>query len=87
MDKLMEVLPDEVMHMRHYQGHWYKNNNLLNTTEEKEAPLPVALLKTVRSGIMRSRHSTFSKQLIYANAAGTKSKGVEWIQTVERMAK
>merc|ERR1712238_153549 len=26
MSKIMEVLPDNVMHLRHYQGHWYKNN-------------------------------------------------------------
>mmetsp|Transcript_37486 Transcript_37486/g.68881 ORF Transcript_37486/g.68881 Transcript_37486/m.68881 type:complete len:1018 (+) Transcript_37486:72-3125(+) len=81
MDEIMEVLPDEVMHIRHYQGHWYKNS--------KEAPLPESLMRTVRSGISSSRFSTdqFSKRLIYSKAKDTaKSNRVEWIEIVEMIA-
>ena len=81
MEKLMEVLPDDVMHVRHYQGHWYKNNNLLNSMEEKEAPLPQDIMKTVHESI----HANGAKRLIYdkAKAAATR-QGVEWIEPVER---
>eukprot|EP00571_Detonula_confervacea_P016021 CAMPEP_0172307836 /NCGR_PEP_ID=MMETSP1058-20130122/8599_1 /TAXON_ID=83371 /ORGANISM="Detonula confervacea, Strain CCMP 353" /LENGTH=991 /DNA_ID=CAMNT_0013020113 /DNA_START=141 /DNA_END=3113 /DNA_ORIENTATION=- len=81
MNKIMEVLPDEVMHVRHYQGHWYKNNNLLNSMEEKEAPLSTTLMDTVRSSISGSRDKKykFSKRLMYAKAKDTALlNGVEW---------
>ena len=81
MDEIMEVLPDKVMHARNYQGHWYKNN--------KEAPLPESLMRTVRLGISSSGYSTdqFSKRLIYSKAKNTvTSNRVEWIETVERIA-
>mmetsp|Transcript_30953 Transcript_30953/g.65891 ORF Transcript_30953/g.65891 Transcript_30953/m.65891 type:complete len:293 (-) Transcript_30953:1608-2486(-) len=87
MDKIMEVLPDEVMHVRHYQGHWYKNNNLLNTMEEKVAPLPVGLMNTVRSSIGNSKdkNKKHTKRLIYTKAMDSaSSNGIEWIKTVER---
>lgn len=83
----MEVLPDEVMHVRHYQGHWYKNNDLLNSMEEKEAPLSIALMDTVRSSIgsSRDKQMKLSKKLIYEKARETALlNGVEWIIPVER---
>lgn len=90
MDKIMEVLPDEVMHVRHYQGHWYKNNNLLNSMEEKESPLPEQLMDTVRVNLSMSKDKKhqFTKRLVYDKAkfaVGT-SVGVEWITPVERPA-
>ena len=91
MDKIMEVLPNDVMHVRHYQGHWYKDKNLLNRIEEKEAPLLQSLMDTVRSSVSRSslksQSGRFTKKLIYdkAKEAAT-SHGVEWITPVERTA-
>ena len=93
MDKIMEVLPDEVMHVRHYQGHWYKNNDLLNSMEEKEAPLSKGLLDTVANGIasteVRKRNISISKKSIYEKAkkAAGASVGLEWITPVERPEK
>lgn len=89
MDKIMEVLPDELMHMRHYQGHWYANKDLLNSIEETEAPLLQSLMDTIRSSISRSKDSSrskiFTKELIYDNAKEAASlPGVEWIIPVER---
>jgi hypothetical protein len=89
MDKIMEQLPDEVMHVRHYQGHWYKNGNLLDKMEEKKAPLPAKLMDTVRSAISRSqdKQRKFTKRTIYARAKdAAKSNGIEWIESVERPA-
>ena len=91
MDRIMEVLPDDVIHVRHYQGHWYKDTNLLNSIEEKEAPLLQSLMDTVRSSIssssLKSQSGRFTKKLIYdkAKEAAT-SHGVEWIAPVERPA-
>jgi hypothetical protein len=40
MDDIMEILPDEVMHVRHYQGHWYLHHQgLLNSIREVEVSL------------------------------------------------
>lgn len=90
MDKIMEVLPDDAMQVRHYQGHWYKNKDLLNTMDEKEAPLSKRAMNDVLSGIANStdKQRRRTKRTIYdqAKAAAT-SNGVEWIQTVERDAK
>lgn len=46
---------DDAMHVRHYQGHWYKNGNLLGSVKEKDDPLPATLINTVRSSIMRPK--------------------------------
>ena len=81
MNKVMEVLPESLMQVRHYQGHWYKNKDLLSTMEEKDAPLMPRLMNTVRDSI-RNMHT---KKMIYEKAKGSaSSKGVEWIETVER---
>lgn len=92
MEKIMEVLPDEVMHVRHYQGHWYANKDLLNSIEEVEAPLLQSLLEVVRSSISSSKDSslskTFTKESIYNNAKETALlPGVEWIIPVERASR
>ena len=81
MEKVMEVLPDDVMHVRHYQGHWYKNNNLLDSMEEKEAPLNPKLMDTVRNRIVKSKQSIYQK----AKEAAT-THGVEWITPLDRPA-
>lgn len=89
MDKIMEVLPDEVMHVRHYQGHWYKNKDLLNSMEEKDEPLAQGLMDTVRESIKTSKDKRRknTKNKIYETARNAaKSKGVEWIEPVERPA-
>ncbi len=39
MDYIMEILPDEVMHARHYQGHWYLHQGRLNSIHEIEVLL------------------------------------------------
>ncbi|KAK1745087.1 glycosyltransferase (family 92) [Skeletonema marinoi] len=54
MDRIMEQLPDDVFHIRHYQGHWLKNNNLLDTMEEKNAPLPKEFIDLLRETIFEN---------------------------------
>ena len=79
----MEVLPDDVMHVRHYQGHWYVNNDRINTMVEKEAPLPANLMDEVRSSLGMN----WKKRGVYQKAKeAAASNGVEWIKTVERPA-
>jgi hypothetical protein len=90
MDALMEVLPDDVVHVRHYQGHWYKNNNLLESMEEKEAPLSQEVMDIVRRSIgsSRDKESKFTKRIIYDEAKESAVlHGVEWIVPVERPAR
>ena len=79
MDKLMEVLPDDVLHVRHYQGHWYKNKDLLNSMEEVDAPLPPELMETVRLSIKGKLSRIYDK----AKASAT-TNGVEWIIPLDR---
>ena len=84
MDKVMEQLPDDVFHIRHYQGHWLKNNNLLDTMDEKHAPLPKEIIDTIRKSIDREP----SLRSIYSRANNNNnpkfSSGVEWVTPVER---
>lgn len=90
MDELMEVLPSEIMHVRHYQGHWYKNKNLLGSVEEIEAPLLQSLMDIVRSSISNSKDKErkHMKQSIYFKAKDDATiPGVEWITPVERPTK
>lgn len=88
MEKIMEVLPDDLMHVRHYQGHWYKNNDLLDSMEEKEAPLPREVMDKVRLSISSSRDKKSKKLImlsIYEKAKNDASiHGVEWIVPVKR---
>lgn len=82
MDEVMKVLPDDVMQVRHYQGHWYRNKNLLGTMDEVEAPLPTALMDDVRN------MKTKGIRALYKHATDVStSNGIEWIETVERPAK
>ncbi len=85
MKGLMEVLPEEVMHVRHYQGHWYIKNNLIDSVAEIDAPLLQSLMDTVRSSILDStgKESTHTKQSIYSNAKDVaSSSGLDWITPV-----
>ena len=82
MDEVMKVLPDDVMQVRHYQGHWYRNENLLGTMDEVEAPLPTALMDDVRN--MNTKGIT----ALYKHATDVSTcSGIDWIETVERPAK
>lgn len=83
MDELMEQLPDDVFHIRHYQGHWLKNKNILNTMEEKHAPLPKEFIERLREIIFKEP----PLRSIYAKANVDFSSGVEWVTPVERPAK
>lgn len=88
MDKIMEVLPDEVMHVRHYQGHWYKNNNLLNSMNEKDAPLPATVMGKIGSSIgsSKDKRKEHTKRNVYdaAKKDPQYKKGIEWIEPVDR---
>jgi hypothetical protein len=83
MDQIMEVLPDDVMHLRHYQGHWYKNENLLDSVVEKDEPLPQKVMDTVRNKIANNK--AVNKVYEKAKSAAMQS-GVDWIEPVERPA-
>lgn len=81
MYKVMEVLPDDVLHVRHYQGHWYINRDLINSVEEVYAPLLPNLMDSVRTSISLSVET----KLIYDKAKRyATSHGVEWIESVDR---
>eukprot|EP00804_Cyclotella_cryptica_P008608 CCRYP_007594-RA/>CCRYP_007594-RA protein AED:0.02 eAED:0.02 QI:1539/1/1/1/1/1/3/471/579 len=84
MDKVMEVLSDDLIHVRHFQGHWYLNKDLLNSMDEKEAPLSESILNVVSQSIK----GTSELNEIYSKAkdaaAKTSSQGVEWIKPVDR---
>jgi hypothetical protein len=85
MDKVMEVLDDDLIHVRHFQGHWYQNKDLLNSMEEKEAPLAENVIDMVRKSIT---HELNDVKDVYVKAKETAAKagssGVEWIKPVER---
>ena len=72
MDKVMKVLPDDVMQVRHYQGHWYRNENLLGTMDEVEAPLPTALMDDVRN------MNTKGIRALYKHATDVSTSTVEY---------
>lgn len=82
MDRIMEQLPDDVFHIRHYQGHWLKNRNLLDKMEEKYAPLPKQFIDILRETISKAplRRS-------YEQAREDFPSGLDWITPVERPAK
>ncbi len=84
MDKIMEQLPDDVFHVRHYQGHWLKKD--LDTMEEKYAPLPKEIIDLLRKTILKEPTPLRSR---YARAKEDPrfSDGVEWVTPVERPAK
>jgi hypothetical protein len=84
MDKVMEVLSDDLIYVRHFQGHWYRKKKLLNITDEKEAPLSESVMNVVRRSIKGTReiHEIYSKAK--EAAAKTSSLGVEWIKPVDR---
>ena len=55
--------------------------------EEKESPLPNALIKEVATGIANSKdkRKMHTKRLVYDKAKeSATSNGVEWIETIER---
>ena len=87
MDRIMEQLPDNIFHIRHYQGHWLKNNNLLDTMEEKSAPLPKELIEPLHASIFKNYSSPLLS--IYARISEDPkfSGGVEWVAPIERPAK
>jgi hypothetical protein len=86
MDRIMEQLPDDVLHIRHYQGHWLKNRNLLDKMEEKYAPIPRHFIDSIRKTVFKE-----SPLLRRSYAQATKdprfSSGLDWITPVERPAK
>lgn len=86
MDRIMEQLPDDVLHIRHYQGHWLKNRNLLDEMEEKYAPLPKHFIDSMRKVIFRESPPLRTS---YARAKEDSrfSSGLDWITQVERPAK
>lgn len=86
MDRVMEQLPDDVFHIRHYQGHWLKNNNLLDTMEEKNAPLPTEFIDLLRKIIFKES-SPLRSRYAKENEDSRFSSGVEWVTPVERPAK
>ena len=86
MDRIMEQLPDDVFHIRHYQGHWLKHNNLLDTMEEKNAPLPKEFIDLLRETIFENSTPLRGR---YAKAQEDPrfSSGVEWVTPKVRPAK
>ena len=82
MDRIIEQLPDDVFHIRHYQGHWLKNRKLLDKMEEKYAPLPKQFIDLIRETIFKG-----SLRRSYEQAKEDFSGGLDWITPVERPAK
>ena len=83
MEQIMEVLPDDVIHVRKYRGEWYKSVNLLNSMDEKGSPLPQELLNKVREMIWLPG----AKSLYNRIKTNRNTIGVDWIVPVERDAK
>jgi hypothetical protein len=84
MDKIMEQLPDDVFHIRHYQGHWLKKD--LDTMEEKYAPLPSKIIDLLRK-IILTEPSQLQSRYARAKEDSRFSGGVEWVTPVDRPAK
>ncbi|EJK58050.1 hypothetical protein THAOC_21852 [Thalassiosira oceanica] len=80
MEQIMEVLPDDVIRVRKYQGEWYKSGNLLNSMEEKASPLPEEVLKKVR----QMQWLPDAKTLYNRLKTDRNTVGVDWIVPVER---
>mmetsp|Transcript_8264 Transcript_8264/g.17231 ORF Transcript_8264/g.17231 Transcript_8264/m.17231 type:complete len:805 (-) Transcript_8264:117-2531(-) len=77
MDRIMEILPDDSLHVRHYQGHWLARKGLLETLEEKSVPIPDPILNKVEQNIKTSQKLSE----IYNSRV---TKGVEWITPIDR---
>ncbi len=76
----MEILDDDLLHVRHYQGHWYINDGKINQVEEKASPLPNRLLAPVRDALSGSEAL---RRLYEGSATG----GLDWITPVDRPKK
>jgi hypothetical protein len=84
MDKIMEILDDDLIHVRHFQGHWYLNKDLLNDMEEKYAPLEANVIKNIYTELksMGDVSDTYWKARKEASYSG-----LPWIKPVERPEK
>jgi len=69
------------LHVRHYQGHWYKNQNLLTTVGEKPAPIAPSNAQQIRTQITQ----TPDLERLYRLYPG--NNGLDWITPVERPSK
>ncbi|KAL7508779.1 hypothetical protein ACHAXN_005857 [Cyclotella atomus] len=87
MDKVMEVLDDDLIHVRHFQGHWYLNKDLLNTMEEKDSPLAEGVMNSVRNEIKSIIELWENYEKAKQAAINSSSMGVPWIKPVERPEK
>ena len=80
MEKIMEVLSDDVIHVRKYQGEWYKSDNLLNSMEEITSPLPEEVINKVR----QMEWLPGAKSLYDGIKTNGDTIGVDWIVPVDR---
>ena len=87
MGKIMKVLDDDLIHVRHFQGHWYLNKDLLNSMEEKDAPLAENVMNDVRSEIKTEPELLKIYEKAKEAAIKSSSLGVEWIKPVDRPEK
>mmetsp|Transcript_8 Transcript_8/g.40 ORF Transcript_8/g.40 Transcript_8/m.40 type:complete len:978 (+) Transcript_8:237-3170(+) len=78
MDNIMAIIPEQSLHVRHYQGHWLaRQEGLLENLEERDAAIPEQILNTITS---RIQQSAILDQIYHAKF----SKGVEWIKPIDR---
>ena len=76
LERIQYQLPDESLHVRHYQGHWFvKAGKLDESLEEKEAPIPGNILTSMRKSIQRSKVLSS----VYNSKVAT---GLDWIKPV-----
>ena len=87
MNKVMKVLDDDLIHVRHFQGHWYLNKDLLNSMKEKYAPLDEQIMKDVSSQIKTEPELLRIYEKAKEAATKSLSLGVEWIKPVDRPEK
>jgi len=80
-DVAMSILPSSVVHVRHYQGHWYINSGSIHNVKEKYSPLPAPVIERIKKAIANS------PDLIQAMREYPGNDGLDFIEPIERDAK
>lgn len=80
-EKVMTMFPDDMIHVRHYQGHWYLKKDRLSGIQEIDSKLNPFVLQTVKDRLKSNPH------LGHLYFQSSRERGIPWVQTQERAEK
>jgi len=77
-EAVMSIFPDDIIHVRHYQGHWYLKKDRLAGIEEIDSKLNPEVLKKVKQRL--DSHDQLGE--LYFQSS--RERGIPWVETQER---